>query len=145
MAGATYASMLALLILFWLAGDSEVPSECRTHDALRTTMCAAKVRIAALTHLRDDDVSVLAVELAAAPTLAILDEVIATQARQWQVIALRLRGNLYIAMAVRMRQAGATSSRVSPWLARARRAYSDARTLAAGLRGAKPRAEENNP
>jgi hypothetical protein len=165
--------MLAWLIMFSLAGalgDSEVPIECQsqstldTSATLRMTMCAARVRIAALTHLRDTDISTLAVELAAAPTFAILDEVIATQPPLWQVVALQLRGDLYIAMVVRMRHANASPLRVSPWLARARRAYSDARTLASvhpevfdddaapralamigvGLGGATPRAEETN-
>lgn len=165
--------MLAWLIMFSLAGalgDSEVPIQCQTHSTLdtsaklRMTMCAAHVRIAALTHLRDSDVSKLAVELAAAPTFAILDDVIATETPLWRVVALQLQSDLYIAMAVRMRHVNASTARVSPWLARARRAYSEARTLAVahpevfeddaapralamigvGLGGATPRAEEMN-
>lgn len=174
MPNAPHDCMLAWLIMFSLGGvlgNSEVPIVCQPTESqldaqqrLQVTMCAARVRLAALTHLRDTDVSTLAVEIAAAPSFAVLDEVVANEAPLWQVVALDLRGDLYIAMAVRMRHANASLTRVTPWLARARRAYSDARMVATanpeifdddavsrtpamigvGLGGAKPPAEETN-
>ena len=127
-----------------LLGESEVPVACQgdgalpttTQERLQVTMCAARDRMASLTHLEDSDVSRLAVEVATAPTFTILDEVIASETPLWQVIALDLRGDLYVAMAAQLRHAGASSSRVSPWLASAERAYADARTLRLGLDGA---------
>src|SRR4051794_22072845 len=104
--------MMAWLIAYSLGGvlgESEVPIECQrdgideVEQRLQVTMCAAGQRMAALTHLEDSDVSRLAVEVAAAPTLAILDEVIATQTPVWQFVALDLRGDLYVAMAVQLR------------------------------------------
>ncbi|NVB77958.1 MAG: hypothetical protein HOV81_06140 [Kofleriaceae bacterium] len=134
-----------------LLGDSEVPFLCRalgptsrvidpderTAARLAMTMCAARQRMATLEHLRDSDVSRLAIELAAAPTFAILDEIETTGARDWQVVAQQLRGDLYVAMAVRLRRAVARSDpraplpRVAEWLDRARRAYSGVRKLVA--------------
>jgi hypothetical protein len=140
MPDAPHDFMLAWLIMFSLGGvlgDSEVPTVCQptesrldTRQRLAVTMCAARVRIAALTHLRDTDVSTLAVEVAAAPSFAVLDEVVSSDVPLWQVVALDLRGDLYVSMAVRMRHANASNWRVTPWLARARRAYSDARSVA---------------
>ena len=132
-------------------GDSEVPFVCRdlgphgavsdvderTSATLAMTMCAARTRTAALDHLKDSDVSRLGLELAAAPTLAILDEVTRTGTPAWRLVAHQLRGDLYVAMAVRLRHAVADARprrpapRVTKWLDRARRAYSDARTIAA--------------
>jgi hypothetical protein len=57
--------------------------------------------------------------------------VIASSTPAWQLVALDLRGDLYLAMAVQLRHADGSQSRVSPWLASARRAYADARTVAA--------------
>ncbi len=139
--------MMAVLVAYSLAGllgESEVPVVCQRDGALPTTtqerlqvsMCAAHDRMASLTHLEDSDVSRLAVEVATAPTFTILDEVIASETPLWQVVALDLRGDLYVAMAAQLRHAGASSSRVSPWLASAQRAYASARTLRLGLDGA---------
>lgn len=147
MRDAPLLAMMAWLIWYSLVGilgESEVPIECQqdnvtpqsTQERLQVTMCSARGRMAALTHLEDSDVSRLAVEAAAAPTLAVLDEVVASSSPSWQVVALDLRGDLYIAMAVQLRHANASPSRVSPWLASARRAYTDARTIGLGLRGA---------
>ena len=132
-----------MLWLIWFSlggvlGDSEVPIACQgdnvepisTEERLQVTMCSARDRMASLTHLQDSDVSQLAVEVAAAPTFSILDEVIASSTPAWQLVALDLRGDLYIAMAVQLRHANGSPSRVTPWLASARRAYSDARTVA---------------
>jgi hypothetical protein len=139
--------MMAWLICYSLGGllgESEVPVACQrdgalptnTHERLEVTMCAAHDRMASLTHLQDSDVSQLAIEVATAPTFTILDEVIATSTPLWQGVALDLRGDLFVEMAARLRHAGASSSRVSPWLASARRAYADARTLRLGVEGA---------
>lgn len=137
--------MTAWLLMYSLSGllgESEVPIECQrdslhsTEDTLQVTMCAAHQRMASLTHLEDSDVSRLAIEAAAAPTFQILDEVIASSTPHWQVVALGLRGDLYVAMAAHFRHANASPSRVSPWLASARRAYADARALGLGLGGA---------
>ena len=139
--------MLAWLICYTLGGllgESEIPVACQrdsalpttTQERLEVTMCAARDRMASLTHLQDSDVSLLAVEVATAPTFTILDDVIATSTPIWQVVALDLRGDLYVEMAAQLRHAGASSSRVSPWLASARRAYADARTLRLGVEGA---------
>ena len=139
--------MMAWLICYSLGGllgDSEVPVACQsdgalpttTQERLQVTMCAAHDRMASLTHLEDSDVSRLAVEVATAPTFTILDEVIASETPVWQVVALDLRGDLYVAMAAQLRHAGGSSSRVSPWLASAQRAYANARTLRLGLDGA---------
>lgn len=134
-----------------LLGDSEVPFICRelgptgresdlderTAARVAMTMCAARVRMTALEHLRDSDVSRLALEIAAAPTFAILEEIEQTGSRDWQVVAQQLRGDLYVAMAVRLRHAVARSEprapipRVAGWLDRARRAYSGVRKLVA--------------
>lgn len=134
--------MMAWLIWYSLGGvlgDSEVPIACQqdnifptsTEQRLQVTMCSARDRMASLTHLEDSDVSQLAVEVAAAPTFKILDEVIASSTPAWQLVALDLRGDLYIEMAAQLRHANGSPSRVTPWLARARRAYSEARTVAA--------------
>jgi hypothetical protein len=139
--------MMALLVAYSLAGllgESEVPVVCQRDSALPTTteeriavsMCAARDRMTSLTHLQDSDVSQRAVEVATAPTFTILDEIIASSTPSWQVIALDLRGDLYLAMAAQLRHAGASSIRVSPWLASARSAYADARMLRLGLEGA---------
>lgn len=134
-----------------LAGDSNVPLVCRdlgpgagvsdadgrTSATLAMTMCAARKRIAALDHLKDSDVSRLGLELAAAPTLAILDEVDRTATPAWRLVAQQLRGDLYVAMAIRLRHAVVDADprrpapRVTKWLDRARRAYGRARTIAA--------------
>lgn len=134
--------MMAWLLWYSLGGllgESEVPIVCEpdtidpssTEQRLAVTMCAAQVRIASLTHLEDSDVSQLAVEVAAAPTFMILDEVVTSSPPLWQLVALDLRGDLYVAMAVQFRHADASAWRVTPWLASARRAYADARTVAA--------------
>ena len=136
--------MTAWLLLYSLSGllgESEVPIECqrdiqRTDELLQVTVCAAHQRMASLTHLQDSDVSRVAIETAVAPTFQILDEVIASSPPRWQVVALGMRGDLYVAMAAHFRHANASPSRVSPWLASARRAYADARALGLGLGGA---------
>lgn len=134
-----------------LLGDSEVPFLCRdlgptgterdpderTAARVAMTMCAAKARIAALDHLRDSDVSRLALEIAAAPSFAILDEIEHSTSTAWQIVAKQLRADLYMAMAVRLRHAAETADprahapRVAEWLDRARRAYSAVRRLVA--------------
>lgn len=154
MRDAPLIAMMAWLLLYSLSGllgESEVPIECQrdniapqrgTEELLQVTMCAAHGRMAALTHLQDSDASQLAIEAAAAPTFEVLDEVVATSPPNWQVVALGLRGDLYVAMAVQFRHANASPSRVSPWLASARRAYADARALRLGLGGAPSHDEE---
>jgi hypothetical protein len=148
--------MLALLVAYSLAGllgDSEVPVVCQrdgalpttTQERLEVTMCAAHDRMASLTHLQDSKVSQLAIEAATAPTFTILDEVVASSPPRWQVVALDLRGDLYVAMAAQLRHAGASSLRVSPWLASARRAYADAHTLRLGLEGATTNPDKETP
>lgn len=132
-------------------GDSQVPATCRdlgptgyesdddeyTAARLAMTMCAARERIARLDHLRDSDASRLAIEIAAAPTFAVLEEIEREGTPAWELVAQQLRGDLYVAMAVRLRHAVADSDprrptpRVAEWLDRARRAYSRVRRLAA--------------
>ena len=132
-------------------GDSEVPFVCRdlgptghetdpderTFARLMMTMCAARERIAALDHLQDSDVSRLALDLAAAPTFAILDDIARSSSPSWRIVAQQLRGDLYVAMAVRLRNASGesdarrSSGRVAEWLDRARVAYANVRTIVA--------------
>jgi hypothetical protein len=132
-------------------GDSEVPFVCRdlgptgretepderTLATLTMTMCAARERMAALDHLENTDTSRLALDLAAAPTFAILDDIARSPSPAWRIVAHQLRGDLYVAMAVRLRNASGESNaqrssrRVADWLERARRAYANVRTIAA--------------
>lgn len=134
-----------------VVGDSEVPFVCRdlgptgretdpdarTFARVTMTMCAARERIAALDHLRDSDVSRLAIDLAAAPTFAVLDDIARSMSPAWRIVAQQLRGDLYLAMAVRLRNAAGdsdtnrSSQRVAEWLERARRAYANVRRIAA--------------
>lgn len=129
-----------------LLGDSEVPLLCRdlgprddtidpderTAATVAMTMCAARQRIAALDHLQDSDTSRLALELAAAPTFAILDALDRSGTPAWRLVAQQLRGDLYIALAIRLRHAvdpHRPAPRVTPWLVRARRAYEGVRRI----------------
>jgi hypothetical protein len=144
-----------------LSGPSAIPIICRpTPDALvirdpdkrvqadlDQTMCAARERMDALTHLRDTDISKLALEVAVAPTFEVLDQVSRLPSPRWRLVAQRLRGDLYVEMSMRLRHAppasadvddgaaviddGESAARVADWLAGARAAYADVRTIAA--------------
>ena len=144
---AVVASLFVALV--HLAGPSEVPIVCRaavdrvvrepdeaTRLALRETMCAARERMASLTHLANSDVSKLALEIAAAPTFAVLEDVSRKASARWRFAALSLRGDLYVEMSARLRskadkgEENESADRVADWLASARRAYADARIIA---------------
>ena len=129
-------------------GDSEVPFVCRdlgpigretdpdarTFARLTVTMCAVRERIEALDHLQNSDVSRLALDIAAAPTFAILDDIARSSSPAWRIVAHQLRGDLYVAMAVRLRNASGesnaqrSSERVADWLERAQHAYANVRS-----------------
>ena len=158
---ARHRGMAVVLILWFLwsgterlLGESVVPVVCKpvegTPDVdgpagsdaslghrIDITSCAARERMTALAHLQSTEVSRLALELAAAPTFDELDDIERMGSAKWQVVAEQVRGDLYITMAVRLRNApgddsaDGTDSHVAAWLMRASRAYATVRRIAA--------------
>lgn len=149
---------MAVVLILWflwssaerLLGESVVPVVCQPVEAaddvadldtflarrVDMTSCAARERMNALLHLQSTEVSRLALELAAAPTFDELDEIERVGSAKWQLVAEQTRGDLYISMAVRLRNAPGDdeSSRTDPhvtgWLMRASRAYATVRRIA---------------
>jgi hypothetical protein len=152
---------MAVVLILWflwsgaerLLGDSVVPVVCKPVEGngdvdtldrsdaslerrIEMTSCAARERMNALVHLQSTEVSRVALELAAAPTFDELDDIERIGSAKWQVIAEQVRGDLYISMAVRLRNApgdvesSETKTHVTGWLMRASRAYATVRRIA---------------
>jgi hypothetical protein len=149
---------MAVVLILWflwsgterLLGESVVPVVCKPIEGsgdvndldaslarrVDVTSCAARERMNALAHLQSTEVSRVALELAAAPTFDELDDIERVGSAKWHVVAEQVRGDLYISMAVRLRnapgdgEASETEPHVSGWLMRASRAYATVRRIA---------------
>jgi hypothetical protein len=149
---------MAVVLILWflwsgterLLGESAVPVVCQPVEGaddvndldaslaqrVDVTSCAARERMNALVHLQSTEVSRVALELAAAPTFDELDAIERVGSEKWKLVAEQVRGDLYISMAVRLRNApgdvesSETEPHVTGWLMRASRAYATVRRIA---------------
>ncbi|HEX5063420.1 MAG TPA: hypothetical protein VFV99_28785 [Kofleriaceae bacterium] len=87
--------------LAWIPPDALIDTP-KIAARVSVAMCAAGKRMSALT-LKDDAASRVALNKATAPTFAVLDDLASTGTPDWQIIANALRGQLYVAMTVRLR------------------------------------------
>lgn len=111
--------------------------------AVSVATCVADNRLALLGELPDDLRSAVAIAEAAAPSLQLLDEVSKIADPEHRLRAHHARGNLWLAMAARMRKAvapapkpGTTQRRadvervIAPWLEQAASDFAEVREIA---------------
>jgi hypothetical protein len=129
---------------------ASAPPACRSAGKLASptgkislALCVANAKLGPL-QLVDAEASIQDVDAATAPSLAMLDEVAASNDPHWQVIALHAEGDLLATMAARMLStvpalpAGELHDsrmqllqpRVQPWLDRAQQAFAEVDRLA---------------
>ena len=122
---------------------ARVPASARTSDPdfaahLSVASCMAETAMAGIA-LSPDDAGIAALNAAAAPSVTILDDVIAQGDPRWKLIAEESLGDLDVGMMVRLRTVGSSDAnaraqlepKLTPWRDHAEQAFREVAAIAA--------------